>query len=136
MNLTLLSALNFFRKKNRFRVTAKLAEKTSLSTVRPRVECIPIGSPEYHIAHMDANDSQLKEDFLSNIQRDGHGLNDARTAAAAGQSRWHKNKYTQEYQLDHAELDPKIEIYYQKLGLGKVTRKTKLGDPGDLSWDT
>lgn len=84
---------------------------------------------------MDATDDQLKEDFLSNIQKDGHGLSNARTAATAGQSRWHKNKFTQEYQLNQAELNPKIEIYYQKLGLGQVTRKTKLGDPPDLSWD-
>lgn len=129
MNLTLLSALNFFRKKNRFRITAKLAEKTARAAVS---DCIPVGSPEYRLAHMDATDDQLKEDFLSHIQKD---LSNARTAATAGQSRWYKNKYTQEYQIDKAELNPKIEIYYHKLGLGQVTRKTKLGETPDLSWD-
>lgn len=132
MNLTLLSALNFFRKKNRFRITAKLAEKTARAPVG---DCVPVGSPEYRLAHMDATDDQLKEDFLSNIQKDGHGLSNARMAATAGQSRWHKNKYTQEYQLDQAELNPKIEIYYRKLGLGQVTRKTKLGETRDLARD-
>lgn len=134
MNLTLLSALNFFRKKNRFRITAKLAEKTARSTVRPNAECAPLGSPEYHLSHMELTDAD-KEDFLTNLQKDAHELKHARDAAVAAKSRWHKNKYTQEYQLDKVELNPQIEIYYQKLGLGQTPKKTRLGDHPELNWE-
>ncbi len=134
MNLTLLSVLNFFQKKNRFRITAKLADKAASNLLRRPSGCQPLGSVDYLLINMHLDPSN-KDDFLSSVHS---GLMQTRDAANKGQSHWHKHKFTQEYRTDRLLLDPKIEIYYRKLGLAKSGHKTTLGESAQpkLSWDS
>ena len=135
MNFRFLSVLNFFKKKNRFRITAKLAEKESQSQSNQDVDCLPLGSVEYHLANMRFGPIQ-KKDFLSSLANDATSLRQSRQSSTAGQSHWHQNKYTQAYQSDQVALNPQIEIYYKKLGLAQSNRKTPLGEPKEVSWDS
>lgn len=136
MKLSLLTALNFFKRKNRFRITAKLAEKAATNPHQSE-ECLPIGSVEYLPVHMNL-DQVNRKDFLSHVHKNSDGLMQARQAAHKGQSRWHTNKFTQEYRTDSLELNPQIEIYYRKLGLAQQRPTAVIGDPQplELSWDS
>lgn len=137
MNLTLLAAVNFFKKKNRFRITARLSEKTARSLSNHK-GYMPLGSDEYILTKMIENGNPPNNDFLSHLQMNASELKQATTAAAKGKSYWHRNKFTQEYRIDRLTLNPQVEIYYQKLGLAEGRKKTTIGDslPTQLSWDS
>jgi hypothetical protein len=126
MNLSLLAAINFFKKKNRFRITERLAEKSARNIVQPVNSAKR--TTDYILTNMQI-DPEGKDDFLSRMQKNADELHHASKAAKGGQTHWHKNKFVQEYRMhEGVAFNPQIEIYYQKLGLGQSARKTTIGE--------
>lgn len=70
---------------------------------------------------MVAEEFKIKYDLITKLHtRDGHLLS-GRDASKRGRAKWNPEKHEQVYQMTNEpspNTDPKVEVYYNALGLG------------------
>jgi hypothetical protein len=71
---------------------------------------------------MVAEEFKIKYDLITKMHtRDGHLLS-GRDASNRGRAKWNPEKHEQVYQMvnEPGGADPRVEVYYQALGLGQT----------------